>query len=140
MPRKSPRKRKKLLHDGTTDDEMKVLLKNCIKIIRFELTPRKWVPYEEDYIKTEFGDKYLDNKDLADYLKNLHTASIDISEKERIKGVNITPEEIKLKLRALNVSPEHISDTDIEGIPTFWIEFIKKRDKNNTIRDKYRYS
>ena len=58
MPRKSPRKRKKLLHDGTTtDDEMKVLLKNCIKIIRFELTPKKWTPYQEDYIKTAQGEQ-----------------------------------------------------------------------------------
>lgn len=108
---------------------MKILLEKCIQIIKLKSKSSTWTATPEDYISVEFRhhNKKEENEMMCRFLSQLHKISLDISEKDWIKGVEIDPFFIE-KFRNVGITPDLVSDKEIRSIQERWTELVKIRD------------
>ena len=114
----------------------KSFIKKCIDIIRLEAISTKWTPTPEDYITSEFNLYYAADerrknefKDIIHFLSFLHHISLDISVKQEINNIAITPSSLIEKFRSLNITPDLVSDETIKNIHHRWKQLIQIRYK-----------
>lgn len=107
---------------------MKSLLKKCIQIIKLKGKSSTWTPTPENYISVEFRHHKKEKEEImCRFLSQLHKVSLDISEKDWIKGVEIDPLFIE-KFRNVGITAELVSDQEITSIQERWNELVKIRD------------
>ena len=91
---------------------MKSLLKKCIQIIKLKGKSSAWTAAPEDYISVEFRHHKKEKEEImCRFLSQLHKVSLDISEKDWIKGVEIDPLFIE-KFRNVGITADLVSDEE----------------------------